>query len=71
MLQVSYIREHQAEVIERLSKRTNEATSLIDAVLKLDELRRGLHEKASVAAISAKIHHRNTRIPCFLFFSCI
>ena len=37
MLQVSYIREHQAEVIDRLSKRTNEANSLIEAVLKLDE----------------------------------
>ena len=38
MLQVSYIREHQAEVLlQRLSKRTNEAKSLIDAVLKLDE----------------------------------
>ena len=48
MLQVSYIREHQAEVIERLSKRTNEATSLIDAVLKLDELRRGLQTKVDV-----------------------
>jgi seryl-tRNA synthetase len=42
MLQVSYIREHQAEVIDRLSKRTNEANSLIEAVLKLDESRRGL-----------------------------
>ena len=50
MLQVSYIREHQAEVIERLSKRTNEATSLIDAVLKLDELRRGLQTKVDVIA---------------------
>ena len=48
MLQVSYIREHQAEVIERLSKRTKEATSLIDAVLKLDELRRGLQTKVDV-----------------------
>ncbi len=48
MLQVSYIREHQEEVIERLSKRTNEATSLIDAVLKLDELRRGLQTKVDV-----------------------
>ena len=50
MLQVSYIREHQEEVIERLSKRTNEATSLIDAVLKLDELRRGLQTKVDVIA---------------------
>jgi len=50
MLQVSYIREHQAEVIERLSKRTKEATSLIDAVLKLDELRRGLQTKVDVIA---------------------
>ena len=48
MLQVSYIREHQAEVIERLSKRTKEATSLIEAVLKLDELRRGLQTKVDV-----------------------
>ena len=46
MLQVSYIREHQAEVIERLSKRTNDAKSLIDAVIKLDESRRGLQTQA-------------------------
>jgi seryl-tRNA synthetase len=50
MLQVSYIREHKAEVIERLSKRTDEATSLIDAVLKLDELRRGLQTKVDVVS---------------------
>jgi len=48
MLQVSYIREHQAEVIERLSKRTNEANSLIEAVLELDESRRALQSKVDV-----------------------
>ena len=48
MLQVSYIREHQAEVIDRLSKRTNEANSLIEAVLKLDESRRGLQTKVDM-----------------------
>lgn len=48
MLQVSYIREHQAEVIERLSKRTNEANSLIEAVLELDESRRALQTKVDV-----------------------
>ena len=54
MLQVSYIREHQAEVIERLSKRTNEAKSLIDAVIKLDESRRGLQTK--VDTISSELN---------------
>ena len=34
MLQVSFIREHKAEAIERLSKRTNDAKSLIDAVIQ-------------------------------------
>ena len=48
MLLVSYIREHQAEVIERLSKRTNEANSLIEAVLELDESRRALQTKVDV-----------------------
>ena len=48
MLLVSYIREHQAEVIERLSKRTNEANSLIEAVLELDESRRALQSKVDV-----------------------
>ncbi len=48
MLQVSYIREHQTEVVERLSKRTKEAPSLISAVLELDESRRSLQTKADV-----------------------
>ena len=48
MLQVSYIREHQTEVIERLSKRTKEAATLIEAVLKIDETRRGLQAKVDV-----------------------
>ena len=54
MLQVSYIREHQAEVIERLSKRTNDAKSLIDAVIKLDEFRRGL--QTQVDTISSELN---------------
>ena len=54
MLQVSYIREHQAEVIERLSKRTNDAKSLIDAVIKLDESRRGL--QTQVDTISSELN---------------
>jgi seryl-tRNA synthetase len=54
MLQVSYIREHQAEVIERLSKRTNDAKSLIDAVIKLDESRRGL--QTHVDTISSELN---------------
>ncbi len=33
MLQVSYIRDHQADVIERLSKRTSDAKTLIDEVI--------------------------------------
>lgn len=48
MLQVSYIREHQTEVVERLSKRTKEAPSLISAVLELDESRRSLQTKSDV-----------------------
>jgi seryl-tRNA synthetase len=48
MLQVSYIREHQTEVIKRLSKRTKEAATLIEAVLKIDETRRGLQAKVDV-----------------------
>ena len=48
MLQVSYIREHQTEVIERLSKRTKEAATLIEAVLKIDKTRRGLQAKVDV-----------------------
>ena len=54
MLQVSYIREHQAEVIERLSKRTNDAKSLIDDVIKLDESRRGL--QTQVDTISSELN---------------
>ena len=54
MLQVSYIREHRSEVIERLSKRTKEATTLIAAVLELDESRRSLQTKAD--AISSELN---------------
>ena len=54
MLQVSFIREHQAEVLERLSKRTSDAQSLIDDVLKLDESRRGL--QTQVDAVSAELN---------------
>ena len=54
MLQVSFIREHQAEVLERLSKRTSDAQSLIDNVLKLDESRRGLQTQAD--AVSAELN---------------
>jgi len=54
MLQVSYIREHQAEVLARLSKRTNDAKSLIDDVIKLDESRRGL--QTQVDTISSELN---------------
>ncbi|MDC1469815.1 serine--tRNA ligase [Flavobacteriaceae bacterium] len=54
MLQVSYIRDHQADVIERLSKRTSEAKTLIDEVIQLDESRRGLQTK--VDKISAELN---------------
>ena len=54
MLQVSYIRDHQADVIERLSKRTSEAKILIDEVIQLDESRRGLQTK--VDKISAELN---------------
>ncbi len=54
MLQVSYIRNHQAEVIERLSKRTSDAKTLIDAVIKHDESRRGL--QTQVDTISSELN---------------
>ncbi|MDG1042405.1 MAG: serine--tRNA ligase [Flavobacteriaceae bacterium] len=54
MLQVSFIREHQVEVLDRLSKRTSDAQSLIDNVLKLDESRRGLQTQAD--AVSAELN---------------
>ena len=54
MLQVSYIRENQTEVLARLSKRTKEAKSLIDAVIKLDESRRGL--QTQVDTISSELN---------------
>tara|TARA_B110000003_G_scaffold275453_1_gene318130 strand:- start:2894 stop:4165 length:1272 start_codon:yes stop_codon:yes gene_type:complete len=54
MLQVSYIREHRSEVIERLSKRTKEAATLIAAVLEFDESRRALQTK--VDAISSELN---------------
>ena len=60
MLQVSYIREHQAEVLARLSKRTNEAKSLIDAVIKLDESRRGL--QTQVDTISSELNSLSKEI---------
>lgn len=54
MLQVSYIREHRSEVIERLSKRTKEAATLVAAVLELDQSRRALQTKAD--AISSELN---------------
>lgn len=54
MLQVSYIREHKAEAIERLSKRTNDAKSLIEGVIKLDESRRGF--QTQVDTISSELN---------------
>ena len=54
MLQVSFIREHKAEAIERLSKRTNDAKSLIDAVIQLDESRRGF--QTQVDTISSELN---------------
>ena len=63
MLQVSYIREHQTEVVERLSKRTKEAPSLISAVLELDESRRSLQTKADV--ISSELNVISKVILCW------
>ena len=60
MLQVSYIRENQTEVLARLSKRTNEAKSLIDAVIKLDESRRGL--QTQVDTISSELNSLSKEI---------
>ncbi len=54
MLQLSFIREHKAEAIERLSKRTNDAKSLIDAVIQLDESRRGF--QTQVDTISSELN---------------
>jgi len=60
MLQVSYIRENQTEVLARLSKRTKEAKSLIDAVIKLDESRRGL--QTQVDTISSELNSLSKEI---------
>jgi seryl-tRNA synthetase len=60
MLQVSFIRENQTEVLARLSKRTNEAKSLIDAVIKLDESRRGL--QTQVDTISSELNSLSKEI---------
>jgi len=54
MLQVSYIREHQSGVLERLSKRTPHAKARIDEVLNLDVSRRELQTKVDV--ISAELN---------------
>ena len=54
MLQVSYRTDHQADVVERLSKRTSDAKTLIDEVIQLDESRRGLQTK--VDKISAELN---------------
>ena len=54
MLQVSYIREHQVGVLERLSKRTPHAKARIDEVLNLDVSRRELQTKVDV--ISAELN---------------
>lgn len=42
MLQVPFIRDHKAVVIERLSKRNIDATKMIDDVIALDEKRRSI-----------------------------
>lgn len=42
MLQVPFIRENKATVIERLSKRNIDAAKMIDEVIALDEKRRGI-----------------------------
>jgi seryl-tRNA synthetase len=60
MLQVSFIRENQTEVLARLSKRTKEAKSLIDAVIKLDESRRGL--QTQVDTISSELNSLSKEI---------
>ena len=51
MLQVSFIRDHKAEAIERLSKRTNDAKSLIEGVIKLDESRRGFQTQVDTISM--------------------
>ena len=42
MLQVPFIRDNKAIVIERLSKRNIDATKMIDDVIALDEKRRSI-----------------------------
>lgn len=42
MLQVSYIREHKEDVLQRLKKKNFEATDAVDKILALDDQRRKL-----------------------------
>ena len=40
MLQIAYIRENKAEVVQKLAKKNIEAKAAIDQVIALDEKRR-------------------------------
>ena len=50
MLQVAFIRENKTEVIERLSKRIDNAEAIIENVLSLDAKRRNTQTQLDAAA---------------------
>ena len=50
MLQVAFIRENKIEVIERLSKRIDNAEAIIENVLSLDAERRNTQSQLDTAA---------------------
>ena len=52
MLQISYIRENSAQVVERLAVKNFKNTDLVDHVIKLDEDRR--QTQAKLDSISAE-----------------
>ncbi|MBT8324848.1 MAG: serine--tRNA ligase [Winogradskyella sp.] len=56
MLQVSFLRDHKKDVIERLKKRNLDATEMVESAIQLDETRRALQtELDSIKAESNKM----------------
>ncbi|NNC45580.1 MAG: serine--tRNA ligase [Winogradskyella sp.] len=56
MLQVSFLRDHKKDVIERLKKRNFDATEMVESAIQLDETRRALQtELDSIKAESNKM----------------
>jgi seryl-tRNA synthetase len=55
MLQVSLIREHKQQVIDRLAIKNFDATAIIETILDLDEQRRGTQKKLDDSLSEANI----------------